>query len=155
MKLLFRQRFFSWLDSYDIYDEQGNTCYTVQGQLSFGHCLHILDRNGRHIATVREKVLSFQPHFELELGGRRIGSIHKEFTLFKPRYVLDFNGWCVQGDFMEWDYIISAGGRRIAAISKQIWNFTDTYAIDVADNRDALCALMVVLAIDAEKCSRQ
>jgi hypothetical protein len=23
MKLLFKQRFFSWLDSYDIYDEQG------------------------------------------------------------------------------------------------------------------------------------
>ena len=29
-----------------------------------------------------------------------------------------------------------------------------TYFIDVADGRDGLCALMVVLAIDAEKCSR-
>ena len=25
MKLLFKQRFFSWFDSYDIYDEVGNT----------------------------------------------------------------------------------------------------------------------------------
>ena len=25
MKLLFKQRFFSWFDSYDIYDEAGNT----------------------------------------------------------------------------------------------------------------------------------
>ena len=24
MKLLFRQRVFSWLDSYDVYDENGN-----------------------------------------------------------------------------------------------------------------------------------
>ena len=30
----------------------------------------------------------------------------------------------------------------------------DTYAIDVADPADALYALMVTLAIDAEKCSR-
>ena len=32
MKLLFRQRFFSWFDSYDIYDEDGNTVYVVKGQ---------------------------------------------------------------------------------------------------------------------------
>lgn len=39
MKLLFKQRFFSWLDSYDIYDEYENTVYVVKGQLSWGHCL--------------------------------------------------------------------------------------------------------------------
>ena len=33
MKLLFRQRFFSWLDSYDIFDEYGNTAYQVEGRL--------------------------------------------------------------------------------------------------------------------------
>ena len=29
-----------------------------------------------------------------------------------------------------------------------------TYVIDVQDPQDAVCALMLVLAIDAEKCSR-
>ena len=29
MKLLFRQRAFSWFDSYDIYDENENTVYVV------------------------------------------------------------------------------------------------------------------------------
>lgn len=47
MKLLFRQRFFSWFDSYDIYDENENTVYTVKGQLSWGHCLKIYDVAGR------------------------------------------------------------------------------------------------------------
>ena len=46
MKLLFRQRFFSWLDSYDIFDEYGNTAYQVEGRLSWGHCLQIFDRSG-------------------------------------------------------------------------------------------------------------
>lgn len=41
MKLLFKQRIFSWLDSYDIYDENGDTVYTVKGQLSLGHKLFI------------------------------------------------------------------------------------------------------------------
>ena len=31
MKLLFKQRFFSWFDSYDIYDENGAAVYTVEG----------------------------------------------------------------------------------------------------------------------------
>ena len=35
MKLLFKQRLFSWFDSYDIYDEFGNTVYVVKGQLSW------------------------------------------------------------------------------------------------------------------------
>ena len=34
MKLLFKQRFFSWFDSYDIYNEAGETVYTVEGKLS-------------------------------------------------------------------------------------------------------------------------
>ena len=43
MKLLFRQRIFSWLDSYDIYNEKGETLFVVRGQLSWGHCLKIYD----------------------------------------------------------------------------------------------------------------
>ena len=43
LKLLFKQRLFSWFDSYDIYDEAGNTVYVVKGQLSWGHKLVIYD----------------------------------------------------------------------------------------------------------------
>ena len=46
MKLLFKQRLFSWFDSYDIYDEFGNTVYVVKGQLSWGHKLVIYDADG-------------------------------------------------------------------------------------------------------------
>ena len=48
MKLCFKQRFFSWFDSYDIYDAStGATAFTVEGKLAWGHCLHILDAQGR------------------------------------------------------------------------------------------------------------
>ena len=43
MKLLFKQRLFSWFDSYDIYDEAGNTVYVVKVQFSWGHKLAIYD----------------------------------------------------------------------------------------------------------------
>ena len=56
---------------------------------------------------------------------------------------------------MEWEYDVQDyNGLPIAHLSKELWNLTDTYVIDVADPRDALCVLMLALAIDAEKCSR-
>ena len=154
MKLYFKQRFFSWFDSYDIYHEDGSVAYTVEGKLSWGHCLHILSPQGEHIATVQQWVLTFLPRFELYVGDRCVGEIRKEFTLFRPSFSLDFCGWTVDGSFMEWDYTIQDGPRQVASISKELFHWTDTYTIDVADPGDALYALMVVLAIDAEKCSR-
>lgn len=34
MKLLIKQRVFSWTDTYDIYDEDGNVRYFVKGDFS-------------------------------------------------------------------------------------------------------------------------
>ena len=155
MKMRFKQRFFSWLDSYDIFDEKGNTLFTVEGKLAWGHRLHILDAGGAHVGTVKQVVLTWLPKFELWLGERSAGVLSKELTLLKPRYHVEYNGWQVEGNFLEWDYEIrDAHGRTVASVSKEILHWTDTYVIDVKDPEDALYALMLVLAIDAEKCSR-
>ena len=155
MKLLFKQRFYSWLDSYDIYNEAGETVYTVKGELAWGHLLRIYDAYGNELGAVKEKVWTWLPKFEMYLGDRYIGCISKELTFFKPKFNIDCNGWQVDGDWLEWDYtILNAYGQSIAAVSKEIWNWTDTYVIDVNDPQDTLCVLMLVLAIDADKCSR-
>ena len=155
MKLLFKQRFFTWFDSYDIYDESGATLFTVEGQLGWGHTLHINDAKGEHIATLKQRLFTFLPKFDLYIGEDLVGTITKDFTFFAPAFDVDFNNWRVEGQFMEWDYdILDKFGDRVASISKELFNWTDTYVIDVPDPDNALCALMVVLAIDAEKCSR-
>ncbi len=155
MKLLFKQKFFSWFDSYDIYDEAGNTVYTVKGQFGWGHRLKIYDAYGRELGMVKEQILTFLPKFEMYLGEQYLGCISKEFTLFRPKFNIDCNGWHMEGDWMEWDYeILNSSGGLVASVSKELWNWTDTYVIDVQNPQDALCTLMLVLAIDAEKCSR-
>ena len=156
VKLLFKQRLFSWFDSYDIYDEAGNTMFVVKGELSWGHLLRVYDAGGREVGCIKEKILTWLPKFEMYMGGRYAGCIRKEFTLFSPKYHIDYNDWRVEGNWLEWDYsIINPAGQIIAFVSKKLWNWTDTYEIDVCDPKDTLCALMLVLAIDAEKCSRR
>ncbi len=156
MRLIFKQRFFSWFDSYDVYNESGETVFNVRGELSWGHLLRIYDSCGNELGSVKERVLTFLPKFEIYMGRNYVGCIKKDFTFFRPSFNIDFNGWQVEGNFLEWDYnIVDSFGRNIATVSKQLFNWTDTYIIDVNDPEDALCALMMVIAIDAEKCSRE
>lgn len=154
MKLLFKQRFFSWLDSYDIFDENGDTVFTVEGKLSWGHRLEIYDAGGNHLGTVKEEVLHLLPRFRLYVNDEPVGEIRKEFTFFRPKFTLDFNGWTVNGDFFEWEYAVTDGGETVMRASKRLWNFTDTYEIDVSRPENVLYSLMIVLAIDAAKCSQ-
>ncbi len=155
MKLLFKQRFFSWFHSYDIFDETGNTAYTIKGLPSWGHCFKIFDRNGGEVGMVKERIFTWLPKFEIYSYGRKIGSIRRKFTFFRSKYEIDYCGWEVSGNFWEWDYgIRNARGEEVAVVSKKIWSWTDTYVIDVLHPEDALNALMLVVAIDAEKCSR-
>ncbi|MEF9865959.1 MAG: hypothetical protein RR814_05905 [Oscillospiraceae bacterium] len=153
MKLLFKQRLFSWLDSYDVYNENEETLFTVKGRLAFGHCLDIYTADGNLVGTVKEEVFTFLPRFCIYENDSHIGTITKEFTLFTPRFTLDFNDWVVEGDFFEWDYRVMSAQREIMQASRQLWNFTDTYILDIAHEEDALHCLMIVLAIDAAKCS--
>ena len=106
MKLLFKQRLFSWFDSYDIYDEAGNTVYVVKGQLSWGHKLVIYDAYGNEVGMVVQKVLTFLPKFEIYKNGSYIGCLSKEFSFLTPHYNIDYNGWQIDGTIMEWDYSI-------------------------------------------------
>lgn len=155
MKLLFKQRFFSWFDSYDIFDENENVLFSVEGQLSWGHRLHILNAKGEHVGTVKQRVMTFLPRFELYFGEEYVGCITKEFSFFRPNFSVDHNGWSIDGDFLEWDYqILDSAGALVAEVRKELFRMTDTYVIDVVREEDALSALMVVLAIDAEKDSR-
>lgn len=119
MKLLFKQRLFSWFDSYDIYDEFGNTVYVVKGQLSWGHKLVIYDADGNEIGMVVQRVLTFLPKFEIYKKGTYIGCLSKEFSFLMPHYNIDYNGWHIDGSIMEWDYnILDQRGYSVASVSK-------------------------------------
>ena len=114
----------------------------------------IYDAFGNEQGLIEEKVLSFMPKFRMYVNGELTGEIRKELTLFRPRFNLDCNGWQVNGDIFEWNYAVTDSWQNIiCSVSKQVLRLTDTYEIDVANPADALYCLMIVLAIDAAKCS--
>ena len=53
MRLLIKQRVFSWTDSYDVYDENENPKYFVKAEFfSLGHQLHVYDRNNHELGVI-------------------------------------------------------------------------------------------------------
>lgn len=70
MKLLIKQRVFSWTDTFDVYDQEVTPRYFVKGEFfSLGHKLHVYHQNGQEIGVIREKLMSFMPVFEIESQG--------------------------------------------------------------------------------------
>lgn len=153
MRLLIKQRVFSWTDSYDIYDEYGNVRYFVKAELiSLGHQLHVYDACHNEIGMIRQKLFCLLPGFEIETDGVVRGRIQKKFSLFNPRYEVDFNGWRVEGNFMGWDYDVYSGCSAIIHISKELFRWGDTYVIDIDNPADEIMGMMLVIAIDAANC---
>ncbi|QOV19372.1 LURP-one-related family protein [Blautia liquoris] len=156
MKLLIKQRVFSWTDSYDIYDESERVRYLVKAELiALGHRLHIYDANRNEIGMIKQKLLTFLPAFEIEIGGVTRGRIQKKLTFLKPKYEIDCNEWSVEGDFFGWNYDVYSSGRPIIHISKQLLRFGDTYVIDIDNPADELMGMMLVIAIDAANCTEE
>ena len=155
MELLIKQRVFSWTDSYDIYDADGNRKYFVKAEFfSLGHQLHVSDAGGNEIGVIRQRLFSFLPAFDIEIGGVVRGSIQKQFALFRPKYEVDCMGWRVEGDFLGWDYDVYSGCSPVIHISKKLFQWGDTYVIDIANPEDELMGMLLVIAIDAANCSQ-
>lgn len=154
MKLLIKQRVFSWKDSYDVYDEFGNVKYIVKGELfSLGHQLHVYDAHERELGVIHEKVFKLLPAFEIEVGGRMKGTIQQKFSFFKSNYEIAYNGWRVEGDFLGWNYDVYEGCSSIMHISKELFRWGDTYVIEYGNREHELDGLLLVIAIDAANCS--
>ncbi len=157
MRLLIKQRVFSWSDTYDVFDEDEQPKYFVKAEMfSFGHQIHVYDcQSGSEVGTIHEKIFSLLPRFEVEMNGSVIGQIQKKFSLFRPHYEIDYNGWTVEGDFWGWNYEVMNGYQTVMHILKEPFHWGDTYVIEFANPADELIGLLLVIAIDAANCSNK
>ena len=70
MKLLMKQRVFSWTDTYDVYDEAGNKKYFVKAELfRLGHQIHVFDVSGNEIGMIKQRLFTLLPSFDIVISG--------------------------------------------------------------------------------------
>jgi uncharacterized protein YxjI len=154
MQLLIRQRVFSWTDTYDIYDADGNAKYFVKAEFfALGHQIHVYDRTGQEVGSIHQKCFCFLPTFEIWVNGQYSGRIRKAFTFFRPQYNLEYGGWQATGNFLGWEYDVIGPLGEVMHISKEIFHWGDTYVLHIVNPSDEIHCLLLAIAIDAANCS--
>jgi uncharacterized protein YxjI len=155
MKLLIKQRVFSWTDTYDVYDEYENPVYYVKAEFfSLTHQLHVYDASGREVGIVKQRLFALLPTFDIVIDGYDYGTVQRKFTLLKPKYDIDYKGWRCEGDFLNWNYEVFSGNEPVVYITKEWFHWGDTYVLDVRYEQDEVMALMLAIAIDAANCTQ-
>ena len=151
MKLILKQKIFSLLDSYDIYNEQDEIEYQVKSVFDFSHHF-VVYHQGLEVGELKQKVLTLLPAFMIYENGQELCEVKSKLTFWRDRLEIPSLNWMVQGDLFHWDYNIYEAERLVTRISKEWFHFSDVYVIDIQESKDALRVLMVALAIDALHC---
>ena len=149
MKLYVKEKFFTWVKDFSVYDTSGRERYHVSGEfMTFAHKLHVTDPDGRERAFVRSIPFRWHPTFVVEVGGREVCRIIKEFTFLRPYYRFEGIDWIIEGRSWAHDYTITSPSGTVATISKEWFTLGDAYEIDIADSADEMAVLAAVLTID-------
>lgn len=151
MKLLIKQRVFSWSETYDVYDEEQNSKYFVKGKVfSMNRQIYVYDtKTKEELGSIQQKMFTMMPQFEVCKDNRVYGTIKKKVSMFHPKYELDYNGWYVEGDTFGWNYEVYKEDMLIFRITKKLLEWGDTYELDIQNEEDEFFALLLVIAIDA------
>ena len=121
MKLYIKQKVFSWVDRFTVFDETGADKYYVEGEFfSWGKKLHVTDLTGRETAFIQQKVFSMMPRFFVYMDGVERAEIVKRFTFFFEKYEIEGLDWTIEGDFWAHEYRITQNGREVVSISKVV-----------------------------------
>lgn len=153
MRYLLKEKLIDIGDDYAIRDESGREVLQVDGKVfAIGDKLAVKDLAGRELATIRKKLVSLRPAYEIHRDGRHAATVTKAlFSPFRCKFSVDVPGpgdLEAQGDILDHEYEITRGGQRVAAISKRWISVRDTYAIDVAEGEDDVLLLACAVVLE-------
>jgi uncharacterized protein YxjI len=148
-----KQKLFAWGDDFVIEDGTGQDAFFVDGKaFALGNQLSFQDMQGRELAYIKQKLLSWGPTYEIYRDGVLAAVIKKQlFSLFRCTFTVDVPGpddLIAEGNLLDLEYVFRRGEQTVATVSKQWLAFADSYGVDVPDGEDAVLLLASTVVID-------
>ena len=149
-RFLVKQKFRLGGERFDIKDEMGNVAYQVEGSFfKIPKTFTIYDASGEQISEISKEMLTFMPHFEIQLSNGDSFYIRKKLTFFRDKYEFDNLGLRIEGDIWDWDFkLLDDRDQVIAEISKEFIRLTSTYNLTVYEDSYADLVVSLCVAID-------
>lgn len=152
MRVQIKQRVFSIGDKYDILDFQNQPIFHIRSHpFAFGNKLDLLDMSGNMLARIQQRVFSLTSEYDILQGDQIVAVVKKQiFSLFQPRFDVEGPGgtYEMEGDWINWNYVIRANGQTIAQIGKQFAFFQDCYGMEIAEGADVPLLVCLAVVID-------
>ena len=152
MRYLMKQKFFAFGEDFIIQDDGGRDVFFVDGKVwSIGDKLSFQDMNGNELASIRRRLLSWGPTYEIAWSGGSATVKKHLFTLFACRFTVDVPGpgdLEAKGDLLDHEYSFVRGDREVARVSKRWFALRDVYGIEIEPGEDDVLILASAVVID-------
>jgi len=151
MNLYIKQKAFSWRDRYQIYDENGEPYYEVEGEMmAIGAKLHLNDMSGKELFYIHRKFSFMRAHYEVYQNERLCASIYEQFHFLTPKLLVesDYGNFEIDGQFMGMDFTIRCNDIEIGSVHKKWMTWSDCYELTIADASNVAFFCALVIAID-------
>lgn len=127
------EKLLSWFGKIEFFDNQGNNLGFVEGKFSARPTFKIIDRNKKHLATIKEKMLTIHDDWWVEdLKGEKMLT--------------------VLGDILGLEYkILDKTGLVVAEVSKKFWAIRDHFGVKINYDFDPFIILAIVATIGMHK----
>jgi uncharacterized protein YxjI len=146
ISLYMKQKAISVKPKFDIFDQDQNVVYHVEGavtRLSFS-----IQKDGNEVLKLKKKAVSIMPEYSIAKDGQDIAKIKKKLKLTRPELDGTINGQelKINGDIMGFDFDIQVGGKVIGHIDTDCTVWSDTYRISILDEsqQDLVIALAII-----------
>lgn len=154
MRFQMTQRLFALGDKGVITDEQGNAVYRNNGKFfSIHDRVSLVDMQGTEVATLHSKLLSFPKRMIIEIGGTQVATIASKLIAFRPKFDIELASgerWKFTGDLLNHSFtLVDGDGVTVAEVTKAWVAVAGRYGIDIADGRDELLVLMLLVALES------
>ena len=159
MKLYMKQKVFSLKQDFNIYDHNQTPLFRISGKLfSLGRQLRIYDAlTDEELAYVKETPFRLLTQLKIYRDNDYVATIQQKLTFFKTKMAIQDLGWTIEGDFLDWHYVIKdAAHQTIAEVEAKLLSWSDTFEITIDDTEvDPVIVLAIILAIDTIRDKQQ
>ncbi len=144
--LFMKQKAISLVPKFDIFDENENVVYHVEGDIT--RLNFSIQRNGTEVLKLKKKLVALLPEYTLVKNGQEIANVKKKLKLTSPELAGNVNGkeLKIAGNLLGFDFDLNVGGVTLGHVdtARTIWS--DCYRIRIMDEdqMDVVVALAII-----------
>ncbi|MGI6085320.1 MAG: LURP-one-related/scramblase family protein [Acetivibrionales bacterium] len=150
-RLYIKQKVFSFGDKYNIFNEEGQPVFSVQGEVfTFGAKIHIYDAAGTEVIFIEQKLFRFLPEYHIYSGDTLSAIIKKEFSFFIPKLNIqsEYGDYTLVGNLFGRDFSILRNDIVVGELHKAWLSWGDSYELIINNDDDIPLFCALTIAID-------